>query len=45
MVATWFYNALYGINYRLHQIVAVGIYSVVRVVKRGNNHDIAHEFV
>ena len=38
MVAPPFYNALYGINYRLPNvtyIIAVGIYSVVRVVKRG----------
>ena len=44
MVAPPFYNALYGINYRLPNvtsIAAVGIYSVVHVVKWGSNHDIA----
>ena len=38
MVALLFYNALYGINYRLPNItwiVVVGIHSVVRVVKGG----------
>ena len=36
MVAPPFYNTLYGINYRLPNItyiVAVGMYSVVHVVK------------
>ena len=36
MVAPPFYNAIYGINYRLPNvtsIVAVSIYSVVHVVK------------
>ena len=38
MVAPQFYNALFGISYRLPNvtyIVAVGVYSVVRVVKQG----------
>ena len=37
MVAPPFYNAIYGINYRLPnvtQIVAVGIYSTEGIVKR-----------
>ena len=38
MIVLPFYNALYGINYRLPNvtfIVEVGIYSVVRIVNRG----------
>ena len=48
MVALPFHNALYGINLQdtdqvLHE--AVGVYSVVCMVKQGNNHDIATWFV
>ena len=48
MVASLFYNVLYGINFwplSVRKIVAVGIYSVVRVdsnVKRKRNNDIAY---
>ena len=46
-VAPPFYNALSGINYSLSNvtyIVAVGIYSVVCMVKQENNHYIAKLF-
>ena len=36
MVAPSFYNALYGINYRLPNVTFT---TVVHVVKRGSNHD------
>ena len=45
MVAPPFYNALYGINYRLLNVVTyiivVAIYSVVGVVYWRSNHNIA----
>lgn len=46
LFAPLFYNALCGISYRLPnvtKIVAIGNYSVVCVVNRGNNHDIARD--
>ena len=47
MVAPPFYNAFYRINLpNVTYIVAVGIYSVVRVIKqRSSNHDIASYFI
>ena len=48
VVAPSFYNALYGINYhatkRYKKCSSWYIHSVIRVVKRKSNHDIAKQF-